>query len=78
MTFSALGQLLPELILLIGACALLIVGLTRFARTPGALSLLAGGITAAALVARACGSAPIVVYPGILVASAPRRTARSR
>ncbi len=51
MTFSALGQLLPELILLIGAGALLIVGLTRFARTQGALSLLAGGITAAALVA---------------------------
>ncbi|MCC7293753.1 MAG: NADH-quinone oxidoreductase subunit N [Phycisphaerales bacterium] len=51
MTFSSLGHLLPELILLTGACALLIVGLTRFAKTPSALSLLAGGMIAGALVA---------------------------
>lgn len=51
MTLSALGLLLPELILLVGACALLIVGLTVRARTAGVLSLLAGGIVAGALVA---------------------------
>lgn len=51
MTFAALGHILPELILLVGACALLVLGVTRAGRAPGALAGATCGVCAAALAA---------------------------